>query len=207
MNYYELEKKFSFHFFCIMVEKSIPELGFLLHEVEVKYGRRISTSTDFDALSASIQEVTKDSVSSSTLKRLWGYVTLAPLPRTATLDILSRYLGFSSFRDFCDDLVRRDIIESNFFETKCVAVSDLHAGDKVQIGWAPNRLVTLNYLGDFTFEVEESINSKLQQGDRFELSDIILGYPLCISRILRGGEYTPSFIAGRGNGINFLKVN
>ena len=64
----------------------------------------------------------------------------------------------------------------------------------------------MRYLGDFTFEIEKSVNSKLKIGDRFELSDIILGYPLFITRILRDGEYTPAFVAGQGGGINLLTV-
>ena len=77
---------------------------------------------------------------------------------------------------------------------------------KVIIGWAPDRVVEIRYLGDFMFEVEKSCNSKLKSGDRFELSDIILGYPLYISRILREGEYTPAYVAGQDGGINLLKV-
>ena len=77
---------------------------------------------------------------------------------------------------------------------------------KVTVGWDPDRLVEMRYLGDFTFEIEKSVNSKLKIGDRFELSDIILGYPLFITRILRDGEYTPAYVAGQGGGINLLNV-
>ena len=31
-------------------------------------------------------------------------------------------------------------------------------------------------------------------------------YPLVISRIMRDGEYTPSYIAGQQGGINYVKV-
>lgn len=207
MNQNGLENSEPLHFICKMQDKTIPELGFLLHEVELKYGKRIATSTDFDALSLSILEATKNVISSSTLKRLWGYVSLNPMPRTTTLDILARYLGSENFHAYCEELSKRDIMESGFFKSKALAVSDLKEGDKVRIGWAPNRLVSLNYLGNFCFEVEESINSKLEKGDRFELSNIMIGYPLYISRVLRNGEYTPSYIAGKSSGINSLKVN
>lgn len=206
MNQNELEKKSVLSYFCGMAGKSIPELAFLLSDVEQKYGRKIATSTDFDALAGAIQENTKNVISASTLKRMWGYVSLCPIPRMATLDILSRYLEFKDFQEYRDDLVKRSIVESGFFSSSFLAVSDLETGKKVQIGWAPNRIVTLSYLGNFTFEVEESLNSKLEAGDRFELSDIMVGYPLYISRILRNGEYTPSYIAGKSGGISILKV-
>ena len=61
-------------------------------------------------------------------------------------------------------------------------------------------------MGDYLFEVESSLNSKLRQGDRFEAANFIQGSPLYISRILRDGEYTPSYIAGRQGGLNHLKT-
>lgn len=190
-----------------MSDKMVPEMGFLLQEVQRKYGRRVATSTDFESLSSHIEEVTKESISSSTLKRLWGYVTLNPSPRAGTLDILSRYVGFKDFNAFRIDITRRGISESNFFETNCIAVADLKEGDTVTIGWAPDRLVNLRYQGNFRFTVESSQNSKLEVGDQFEMSTLMIGYPLFISRILRNGEYTQSFIAGKETGINTLKIN
>ena len=71
----------------------MPELAYLLEEVEKKYGRRIATTTDFEALSVVIEHQVGEMLSSSTLKRLWGYVSLSPTPRVATLDILSRFVG------------------------------------------------------------------------------------------------------------------
>jgi hypothetical protein len=189
-----------------MSNNYIPELAYLLSEVEKKYGRKIATSTDFEALSVIIEHQTREHLSSSTLKRLWGYVTLNPTPRISTLDILSRYIGHQNFKAFCQSLTDSKAFSSTFFTARYLAVSELPIMSKVIVGWAPNRIVEMRYLGEITFEVEKSIHSKLKEGDRFELSDIILGYPMFISRILRNGEYTPSYIAGRNEGINLLKV-
>ena len=184
----------------------MPELAYLLTEVENKYGRRIATTTDFESLSFVIEHQIGEQISSSTLKRLWGYVSLNPTPRIATLDVLSRYVGFRDFKGFCTSLKDSQAFTSTFFSSKCQTVAELAQGATVQIGWAPNRLVKLNYLGDFQFEVISSENSQLREGDRFELSEIIVGYPLYISRILRNGVYTPSYVAGQIDGINLLKV-
>lgn len=184
----------------------MPELAYLLEEVEKKYGRRIATTTDFESLSVVIEHQTGELLSSSTLKRLWGYVSLNPTPRVATLDILSRFVGHRNFKAFCTSLKDSKAFVSTFFTAKCQTVAELTRGVSVTIGWAPNRLVRLCYLGDFQFEVVSSENSQLQSGDRFELSEIIVGYPLYISRILRHGEYTPSYVAGQQGGINLLKV-
>lgn len=184
----------------------MPELAYLLEEVEKKYGRRIATTTDFESLSVVIEHQIGELLSSSTLKRLWGYVSLNPTPRVATLDILSRFVGQKNFKAFCESLKESKAFVSTFFTAKYQTVAELASGVSVTVGWAPNRLVRLNYLGDFQFEVVSSENSQLLQGDRFELSEIIVGYPLYISRILRDGEYTPSYVAGQQGGINLLKV-
>ena len=184
----------------------MPELAYLLEEVERKYGRRIATTTDFESLSVVIEHQIGELLSSSTLKRLWGYVSLNPTPRVATLDILSRFVGHKNFKAFCESLRDSKAFVSTFFTAKCQTVAELIPGVVVTIGWAPNRLVKLKYHGDFQFEVVSSENSQLMCGDRFELSEIIVGYPLYISRILRNGEYTPSYVAGRQNGLNLLNV-
>jgi hypothetical protein len=78
----------------------MPELAYLLDEVEQKYGRRIATTTDFESLSVVIEHQIGEMLSASTLKRLWGYVSLNPTPRIATLDILSRFVGHKNFKAF-----------------------------------------------------------------------------------------------------------
>ncbi len=189
-----------------MSNKHIPELTYLMSEVERKYGRRISTSTDFESLSVFIEHQTGELLSSSTLKRLWGYVSLNPTPRISTLDVMSRFVGHKNFKAFCTSLTKSNIFSSTFFTSRYMSVSELKKNAKVIIGWNPDRVVEMRYLGNFMFEVENSINSKLKVGDRFEQTDIILGYPLFISRILRNGEYTPVYVAGQQGGITMLKV-
>ena len=188
------------------IRRDMPELAYLLEEVEKKYGRRIATTTDFESLSVVIEHQIGELLSSSTLKRLWGYVSLNPIPRVATLDILSRFVGQKNFKAFCESLKDSKAFVSTFFTARYQTVAELTPGVSVTIGWAPNRLVRLTYQGAFQFEVVSSDNSQLLPGDRFELSEIIVGYPLYISRILRDGEYTPSYVAGQQGGINLLKV-
>ena len=76
----------------------------------------------------------------------------------------------------------------------------------MRIGWAPDRMLTLRYLGDEEYEVLESINSKILAGDRFSQTSFLMGYPLFITSILRGEETTPSFIAGMQGGLNLLEI-
>lgn len=186
--------------------KEIPELNYLLDLVEKHYGRKLSTTTDFESLSVIIEKTTGDLLSSSTLKRLYGYVSLNTVPRKATLDILSRFIGYRDYETFCVSLRNDPQFTSTFFSVKTVITSELKAGDKLRIGWPPDRIVTLNYLGDELFEVEVSVNASLLKGDRFRQVSFMKGYPLYLSRILRDGEYTPAYVAGMNNGLNLLEV-
>lgn len=48
--------------------KIVPELNYLLAEVEKRYGRRLSTSADFEALSVVVEHESGELISASTLK-------------------------------------------------------------------------------------------------------------------------------------------
>ena len=50
------------------IQRNMPELAYLLTEVENKYGRRIATTTDFESLSVVIEHQIGELISSSTLR-------------------------------------------------------------------------------------------------------------------------------------------
>ncbi len=186
--------------------KEIPELQYLLELVEKQYGRKLSTTTDFESLSVIIEKTTGELLSSSTLKRLYGYVSLNTVPRKTTLDILSRFIGNRDYETFRISLSNDPQFSSRFFSAKTVTTSELKAGDRLRIGWPANRIVTLNYLGNDLFEVETSVNASLVKGDRFRQVSFMKGYPLYLSRILRDGDYTPAYVAGMNSGLNLIEI-
>ena len=186
--------------------KEIPELQYLLELVEKQYGRKLSTTTDFESLSVIIEKATGVLLSSSTLKRLYGYVSLNTVPRKTTLDILSRFIGNRDYETFRISLSNDPQFSSRFFSAKTVTTSELKAGDRLRIGWPANRIVTLHYLGDDLFEVETSVNASLVKGDRFRQVSFMKGYPLYLSRILRDGDYTPAYVAGMNSGLNLIEI-
>ena len=186
--------------------KIVPELNYLLAEVERHYGRKLLSSADFEALSVVIEHECGEILSSSTLKRLWGYVSLKPIPRISTLNVLSRFIGMKDFEAFRQSIKNNASYVSRYFSAKTVCASDLGKGAEVIIGWAPDRIARLRYDGDGTFTVTQSENSKLVEGDSFQAESFMLGYPLYIPRILRNGEYTLSYIAGTQDGLNRVDV-
>jgi hypothetical protein len=177
-----------------------PEYSFLRQEVERKWGRRLATSADFAALAEAMDE----SISVSTLKRFWGYVGDNPAPRNSTLDSLSRYSGYLNFKAFRDHLMDSGKLPSSYFQAEVVEASSLTKGERIVIGWRPDREVLLSYEGDSIFRVLESKNSSLQKDDRFEASTIMKGYPLALSGIFRNGLKTDPYVAGLDGGIAFI---
>ena len=57
-------------------------------------------SRDFEELNVLIQERTKVSISSSTLRRLWGKADYNNQPSLTTLDTLARFAGFKNWKNF-----------------------------------------------------------------------------------------------------------
>lgn len=70
--------------------------------VEDAMDTKMRTPKDFDTLSESIYQKTHKRVSSSTLKRLWGYLSSVSVPRQSTLDILAQFIDYADYESFCD---------------------------------------------------------------------------------------------------------
>lgn len=183
-----------------------PEIEELKSLVERKYGKVLGTTTDFDEFSFYLKKKTGKTVSSSTLKRLYGYVSDEHKPRTVTLDVLSQYTGHKSFHDFTLWLKKTTKLNSSFFMSTQLISSELEVGAEVVIGWSPNRLLQLRYLGESTYQVISSENSKMKVGDKFVTGCFIKEQPLFLPFIEREGERTPSFVAGRNGGLTIINV-
>ena len=174
----------------------MPLLKSLMLEVEKRYGRRLSSSKDYESLSVLIEYLINERISASTLKRIWGYVSSHPTPREATLDILSRFAGFKNFKDFCNHIKQTSLSESEFFSAQSIESSDIPKCACVLLGWGGSCQAVLEYLGGFKYRVIESINNDLLPQDEFYTSGFILGVPLYITSVFRNGENTVPFVAG-----------
>ncbi len=183
-----------------------PEIEELKSLVEQKFGRILGTTTDFEEFSFYLERETGHRVSASTLKRLYGYVNDNHKPRTLTLDILSQYIGHTNYLAFTQWLKTSTKYNSSFFKASQLVSSDLEENAQIAIGWSPNRILRLRYLGNSLYEIEASENSKLQEGDRFMTGCFIKGQPLYLPYIERNGEHTASFVAGRNGGLTLINI-
>ena len=181
-----------------------PEIAELLLQVEKSYPKSLYTSTDFDEFSYHLKQVLGETVSTATLKRLWGYVNDSHAPRSQTLDVLSRYIGYADFKEFRTWLKTSVTYNSSFFSTKQILSEDFQPEAEVEIGWAPNRYLRLRHRGGGLFEVKEARQSKLLTGDCFEVVSFLMGQPLFLPYVERDGQRLSPFIAGRNGGLTLL---
>ena len=185
-----------------------PEIYELRLRIETSIKRKIQTPADFDFLRGIIWERTHEQISTSTLKRLWGYVDGIDNARNSTLNVLSKALGYESWDAFILKLKLENMDNSDLVMSESVSSSDLKIGDRLMIAWQPNRVCLLNYLGDNQFEVMESQNSKLKVGDTFRCGLFILGEPVYINDLRQNnGTGEPKlFVVGNRRGLTKLKI-
>ena len=190
------------------VSVNIPEITALRSRVEEKYGKSLETHNGFLLLVGAIEADVREHVSESTLERLWGYSTREADPISIrTLNVLSRYVGASSWKGFCADLKLSARIESEEFSGNSIVSSTLVAGNRLQLGWLPNRLITVEYLGMNRFVVMESMNSSLRPGDSFECLQIQAGHPLYLDRFRRAhADGEARYVAGERSGLTLVKL-
>ena len=76
-------------------------LARLREEIESVVGRKMKTPKDFDFLAEKIFDKLHENVSSTTLKRIWGYLSEPSTPRLSTLDLLAQFVDYKDWDAFC----------------------------------------------------------------------------------------------------------
>lgn len=184
------------------MERELQERGMerLRQAVEQKVGRQIRTPVDFDWLALRMKEEKAETLSVSTLKRIWHYVAVEGTVRVATLSVLARFVGFAGFDDFCRSMEG----ESDFISSAEVRAEELHEGDCVRIAWLPDRMCLLRCLGDTRFVVMGAENAKLQPGDMFSVSAFRLHHPLYVTNLCREGCAQRDYVAASRHGLSAI---
>ena len=177
----------------------------LKKEIEIKFGRQLMTPVDFDELYLSIKKNVTAPVSVSSLKRLWGYVKYDHNPRRHLLNSLSQYLGYNDWIDFMNSDKISDT--SGFLNENVIESDKLKPGVILEVGWAPNRVCELSYLGGGMYEVVKAENSKIIEGDKFICHIFALGEPMMCATLIRNGRLlAEGYVAAGRRGLNALKI-
>lgn len=173
--------------------------------VENVAGFKICTPRDFTALAKLIFNDTKSMLSPTTLKRLWGYLheKEQQAPRTSTLNILSRYIGYFDYATFCKFQQTGGECESDFLPNSCLQSKSLLKGEMIRLLWLPDRCITVQYIGLCMFKVVESKNNKLSVNDIFICERIIENAPLMLSNLIHDNGDPVNYICGKNGGVKF----
>ena len=186
------------------MNKSSPAIHELKKQIEVQVNRKMKTPRDFIFLSGVIWDRTHETISSTTLKRLWGYIDGADQTRSTTLDILSKTLGFKDWEAFLAGLDRDGT--SDLVYSPHISIDQLKKGDRGFVSWKPDRRCIFRYLGDTQFIVDEAENSKLKKGDTFSTTLFILNEPLFLNNLVQGKNPPVPFVIGNKDGLLEITV-
>lgn len=184
------------------IKANIPEIVVLKGRVEEVFGDSLQTHNAFIALADKIERALREHVSESTLERLWGYSTRgADAVSVRTLDVLARYCGAANWKAFTDGLS-----ESEEFPREGISADSLQPGDRIRLGWLPDRLITVQLADDSRFTVTESLNSSLRPGDSFTCQWFQMGRPMYLDRFRRKGSADEArYVAGERSGLTTLE--
>lgn len=183
------------------------QLDTLKHLVEARLGYTPKTPMALNQLGLLIRTTTGESISLSTLKRLWGYVPSKHIPSYHILSILSRFCGFKDWDDFIKSYELGSATSSNsgFLSSNSVESINLKVGDLLIIDWLPNKGCTLQWDGK-QFHVLQTHNIKLREGDTFEANLFCIGEPFYATSVIRDGQQLPAYCGARHKGVQSIKI-
>lgn len=188
------------------VKTDSPQIVSLRNAVEKHFGRPIENRTDFSLLAQDIERVTHEHIAENTLRRLWGKIEGYDTVFRRTLDVLCRYIGQEHWNTYCLSLKKTSLCESEIIsDGTIIKIEDLKAGDRIRIGWLPDRICVVEYVGGRIFKAVDARNSTLQVGDTFECSVMIKNYPLFVDNLVHGGEHCQRYSMGLNNGLTTLE--
>lgn len=182
----------------------------LRKEIESISGREMKTPKDFTFLSEEIFSTTHKHLSDFTLKRFWGYIDRGSC-NTTTLNILADFAGYGDWKGYVNYILSNEGTSGSLTDAY-LTVRALKIGARIRLGWNPNRIVDVRYLGDERLQIVESVNSKLVVGDVYKCSVIVANQPLILHKELTEEENIASpkndmYVCGKRSGVTFCLLS
>lgn len=191
------------------VESSLPQIAALRKKIESIFGKPIVTHNDFVELVSLVKEATCKNISETTLERVWNYSTRGyDNISHYTLNLLCEYAGYSDWQKFCEELKKENASDSDMFDDPVLFSKDLQPGDRIKLGWMPDRVCNIKYLGNNRFIAEECNNSSMKEGDLFSCLEFRINHPVVMTdfQSADGKVVGETYVAGIHNGITLLKL-
>ena len=179
----------------------------LRSDIETALKKKLQTPKDFEFLRERLYARLHMLVSRTTLMRFWGYINEDVSPRKATLDILTQFLGYQDWDGYCQNsLLPKEQQSSPIMSRRLSVANELNKGERLRLTWQPDRVCDIEYLGDLTFKVIASENTRLQPGNTFECSLIVEGEPLYLDNLIQGQKLPTAYVCGKKAGVLFEKI-
>lgn len=179
----------------------------LIHISNCNLGFIPSSPAEFNQFSTIITRKTGHTISVSSLKRLWGYVSYVNFPSRTTLNILAKFNDFKDWNTFVNEIsYDKDDASSSYMDNSLVNANTLNIGDILKLTWGNNKGCLLEYISYLRFRILEPINIKLQPGDTCTLHSVCVGMPLFISNIQRDDMMIPAYIGAKKGGIQSIEI-
>ena len=175
-----------------------------IKQIEQKFNKEIRYPSDCDALAGDISHVTKNTISTYTLKRIFGFIEGSKEPRLYTLDVIANYLGYKNWDNYIENQL--NIENSEFHTIQQLAIEKLELNSLIEIHYAPETKLTLQYLENFEFEIKDSLNSKLQEKDLVKIFNIVKNYPLIINSVTRNNVNLGAYKAAKISGVTEINI-
>ncbi|MGP8214829.1 MAG: hypothetical protein ACLQQ4_04635 [Bacteroidia bacterium] len=170
------------------------------YKQEVKYPKQC------EALASAMNAVCGNKISSSTLKRLWGFSKASEgEPRIWTLDVIAEYVGYKSWEELQNDITGNKVNKNKRIESVDSAL--LKPGKRFTVRFGKVALMKVEYRDKNWFAVMEAHKVSIKTGDEILVEKIQLELPILIKKMKRSGTITNSLIIGGVTGVTEITDN
>lgn len=178
---------------------------YLKQDIEMMFGRTCKSPAEFKLLALWINKEKGESVSDSTLRRIWGYSKSQSKTRLSTLTSLARCLGFIDWDEYVLNLIRKKLIAGDTETAHSLIAKELHTGDRIRLRWNQEAEITIECIDKERFQVIEESNTKFGIGDTFKSNIFRKGAPIICLDIKRDGDTVGGKIIEGSDGITKIK--
>lgn len=176
----------------------------LVKMLSEKAGRDVTTPSGADFLRNDIHTATGEPISINTIKRLVGILDYKGNHRLQLLNIIAKYLGYTSW-SVLDEVLNQGISDFTT-HNPFLELESLPKDQKIEIQWEPDRRLVIRHIEDRLYEVTDCRNAKLQAGDILTLYQIGVGFPFYAKDVKRDGRSLSNYTAANITGISKIKI-
>lgn len=174
-----------------------------------KLGFEPTTPSELNELLMRIQKTTGQTLSLSSVKRVWGYVKYSGSFSTTTLNILARFNGVKDWETFKTSIEKEVAVtndeDSGFHSDTMIDTGKYRPGDKIELSWDAGKGCELECVGHLRFRVVKSFNIKLKEGDLVTLHTLCIGHPVHVSDIVRDDVHFTSYVGAKNSGLRSVR--